>query len=151
MKKISFRIGIFLLAAMLVLGTPHAYERLLPVHKSAASALAGKAHDEVGDLIVDCLNQRNAQNWDLRAYHDPGGDWSATHYFVSGRFGWSLSWAAVVPVRQGAPIAYETLGAANGFDGGRHRAALPWKIIGSLKRCGVAFGGIYPSALPSVR
>ncbi len=132
------------------------YERLLPVDKTVAISLSANATENVGKSVVDCLNHYNQLGvwWDLnsadhlKAHEDLGGPWSSSYYVISGRLGWHVTWAAIIPLEAEAPTAYETFGAENSMDGALFRRELPIRIVGSLKRCGVTFGGVYPKPLP---
>jgi hypothetical protein len=154
MKKFLQTIGAVVI--VLVLALPRAYERFLPINNSAALALGAEEPENIGKTVVECLNRHNRLGvwWDflpadfLKAHDDLGGSWSSSHYVITGRLGWHVTWAAIIPLETEPPTAFETFGAENNIDGAFGRAELPIRILGTLKRCGVLFGGIYPDALP---
>ncbi|MEM1350797.1 MAG: hypothetical protein AAGF27_00555 [Pseudomonadota bacterium] len=154
-KFLQMTCTVFIVLA-LVLALPRAYERLIPTNNSAALALAEEVPENIGNLVVECLNEHNHLGvwWDwlpadsLKAHQDRGGSWSSSHYVISGRSGWSVTWAAIIPLATEPLTAYETFGAKNNPDGAFHRTKLPIRVLGTLKRCGVLFGGVYPDALP---
>lgn len=155
MKKFLQVVCVVLIGLVLVLAVPRAYERFLPVDNSALLDIIAIEPEKVGQSVVECLNQHNHNGvwWDLssadylRAHEDLGGSWSPSHYVISGRLGWHVTWAAIIPLETEIPIAYETFGAENNMDGALFRTELPIRIVGSLKRCGVVFGGVFPDAL----
>lgn len=156
MKKLLWAIVFISVAPVLAFVMPRMSEYLLQVDNSAASALGARRPENLGRSIVSCLNQHNRFGvwWDLnsvedlRAHQDLGGSWSNSHYVIAGRIGWHVTWAAIVPLEAEAPIAYESFGAEGNMDGAIFRTELPARIVGSLKRCGVTFGGVYPGAIP---
>ena len=140
----------------LVLALPRAYEHLLPINNSAALALAAVEPKNVGKSVVECLNKHNRLGvwWDLlpasslKAHEDLGDSWNSAHYVITGRLGWHVTWAAIIPIKAELPKAYETFGAENNTGGAFGRREMPTRILGTLKRCGVQFGGVYPDTLP---
>lgn len=162
MKKFLQIVGAVVIVLALVLALPRAYESFLPFNNSAALDLGGEKPEDVGKFVVECLNSHNRLGvwWDflpadfLKAHEDLGGSWSSSHYVISGRLGWHVTWAAIIPLevkiplQKQTPTAYETFGAENNIDGAFGRTQLPIRILGTLKRCGVLFGGVYPDALP---
>jgi hypothetical protein len=145
-----------ILGAFIALGAPRLYERMLPVDGHATERLTEHLHGDLGVRIVYCLNQINSDGvwWHLRpahtliAHEDRGGSWSDSYYVITGRLGWHVTWAALVPYGAETPTAYETLGAEGDAGRSRFRLEIPIRIVGSFKRCGVSFGGIYPGELP---
>lgn len=140
----------------LMFSVPRAYERIIPVDPSAALFIYDSEPENVGELLVECLNHHNEFGvwWDLtgadylKAHEDLGGAWSPSYYIITGRLGWHVTWATIIPLKTETFVAYETFGAENSLNEALFRVELPTRIIGSLKRCGVAFDGVYPDELP---
>ena len=154
MKKRTV-IGLLVVALALALSAPRLLERQLPVDAELAASLVSIESENLGETIVNCLNRRNETGvwWDLlpadhlTAYLDANAGSHGVPIVVTGRAGWSVSWAAVVDWDNDVLTAFETFGAKGCEDGSFHRSELPIRIIGSFKRCGVAFGGVYPGEI----
>lgn len=101
---------------------------------------------------MECLNRHYHLGvwWDLlpaeflKAHRDVRGSWSFSHYVITGSLGLHVTWAVIVPLDSELPTAYETFGAESSLDSVCGRTELPTRIVGTLKRCGVRFGGVFP-------
>jgi hypothetical protein len=144
---------VFLTASFgLALFVPHAFGRVRSVDQPAAASLSERERADIGPTLVGCMNEPDSSRFSengydpLTAHNDLGGDWSDDYYVISGRIGWHVTWQVLLPLDSEPITAYDTI--ASEPIKALFRRDLPWKVIGSLKRCGVEFGGDWPTNLP---
>lgn len=160
MKKLIATLCI--IVATLIFVTPHArerFERLMMTDNPAAATSGSSEVSERGRNIVDCLNRRTliARWWGRNdavrrmesmetAYIVLQWPRSSSYHFIHGTVGWHTTWMALISHETKPVTAHDLYGAVGGS---MWAMAIPSRVIGAFKRCGVVYEGTWQGELPS--
>ena len=157
MKKIILRLLGFVFVLALVAVAPRVYQLVLPVNSEASTQLSVLGEADAQKEILDCLAEQNRVRvwwdwnsaWRLKPIGRLIGETEPMLFVVAGILGHHVTWAAAVEYEASRFIAYETVGANRNTGLSMFRGKLPYRVIGSLKKCGVNYGGVYPMVMPA--